>query len=132
MLNANIETSVLPTVWIHIGYIFFLCNIPFSDLFLEEPLANNYYKHYYIIVSSQPGQITIYSPFPPRSQFQSIPRLDDELSMKISHLIVAVVASQTTVDATLTIAAADSSTGQIGASGTSCVNASLYNVVYQR
>eukprot|EP00970_Alexandrium_tamarense_P008227 scaffold1576_cov192-Alexandrium_tamarense.AAC.5 len=99
---------------------------------LEEPLANNYYKHYYIIVSSQPGQITIYSPFPPRSQFQSIPRLDDELSMKISHLIVAVVASQTTVDATLTIAAADSSTGQIGASGTSCVNASLYNAVYQR
>jgi hypothetical protein len=51
--------------------------------------------------------------------------------MKISHLIVAVVASQTTVDATLTIAAADSSTGQIGASGTSCVNASLYNAVYQ-
>ena len=52
--------------------------------------------------------------------------------MKISYLIVAVVASQTTVDATLTIAAADSSTGQIGASGTSCVNASLYNAVYQR
>ena len=35
------------------------------------------------------------------------------------------------VNATLSIAAADSSTGQVGAAGTSCVAVSLYSAAYQ-
>eukprot|EP00956_Cyclotella_meneghiniana_P040819 scaffold206223_cov23-Cyclotella_meneghiniana.AAC.1 len=50
-------------------------------------------------------------------------------SITLSAIIATLHPRQTS--ATFTINAADSSTGQIGASGSSCVNFSLYSVAYQ-
>jgi hypothetical protein len=49
-----------------------------------------------------------------------------------THLLPTLIFASQTLSATstFTIAAADSSTRQIGASGSSCVNGPLYNVAY--
>jgi hypothetical protein len=52
--------------------------------------------------------------------------------MKYSTILISILATSQNdkADATFTIAATDKSTGQIGASGSSCVSFDLYTVVY--
>ena len=61
----------------------------------------------------------------------NLPMRRPNILVQAAILLIVALGNVHHTSATLTIAAADSATGQIGAAGTSCVAVSLYSAAYQ-